>query len=130
MNWPFRALLTLFLLSLAGGLIWSANHYHGKYLAEQRRAESAEQQANAAQTITSNVLLTVSIFNSITEANQHAKEQIALDASGAARDIQMAVAGDDCRNRPVSAGAVKRLHDYANGLRQSAGGSAASQSGG
>nr|WP_255483500.1 DUF2570 domain-containing protein [Cedecea sp. P7760] len=115
---------------MAGGLIWSANHYHGKYLAEQKRADSAEQQANAVQTITSNVLLTVSIFNSITEANQHAKEQIALDASGAARDIQMAVAGDDCRNRPVPAGAVKRLHDYANGLRQSAGGSTPARSGG
>lgn len=104
-------------------LCWAVDHYHGKYQAEQKRAESAEQQTNAAQTITSNVLQTVSIFNSITEANQHAKEQIALVASGAARDIQVAVADDDCRNRPVPAGAVKRLHDYANGLRQSAGGS-------
>jgi hypothetical protein len=126
----YRVLFLVFAGCLAGGLIWSANHYHGKYLAEQKRADSAVQQANAAQTITSNVLLTVSIFNSITEANQHAKEQIALDASGAARDIQLAVAGDDCRNRPVPAGAVKRLHDYANGLHQSAGGSNPGQSGG
>ncbi|NWC65936.1 DUF2570 domain-containing protein [Cedecea sp. P7760] len=130
MKSSFWIILAVFVACLAGGLIWSANHYHGKYLAEQKRADSAEQQANAVQTITSNVLLTVSIFNSITEANQHAKEQIALDASGAARDIQMAVAGDDCRNRPVPAGAVKRLHDYANGLRQSAGGSTPARSGG
>ncbi len=123
MDWKYRALLVIFTLSLAGGLIWSANHYHGKYLAEIDRA-------NTAQIITSNVLQTVSIFNSITEANQHAKEQIALVASGAARDIQVAVANDDCRIRPVPAGAVKRLHDYANGLRQSAGGSDPVRSGG
>ncbi|NIG74051.1 DUF2570 domain-containing protein [Klebsiella sp. Ap-873] len=127
MTTGYRVLFLAFVVCLAGGLIWSANHYHRMYLAEQKRADSAEQQANAAQTITSNVLLTVSIFNSITEANQHAKEQIALDASGATRDIQMAVAGDDCRNRPVPAGAVKRLHDYANGLRQSASSSAPGQ---
>lgn len=127
---PFWLILAVFVACLAGGLIWSANHYHGMYLDEQKRADSAEQQASAAQTITSNVLQTVSIFNSITEANQHAKEQIALDASGAASDIQLAVANDDCRNRLVPAGAVKRLHDYANGLRQSAGGSAPGQSAG
>ncbi|EOE3133128.1 DUF2570 domain-containing protein, partial [Klebsiella pneumoniae] len=56
------------------------------------------------------------------EANQHAKEQIALDASGASADIRVAVANDDCTNRPVPAGAVKRMQQYANGLRQSAGG--------
>ncbi|MBF8435435.1 DUF2570 domain-containing protein, partial [Klebsiella pneumoniae] len=45
----------------------------------------------------------------------------ALDASGASADIRVAVANDDCTNRPVPAGAVKRLQQFANGLRQSAG---------
>ncbi|HHE5808379.1 DUF2570 domain-containing protein [Klebsiella pneumoniae] len=106
---------------------WLANHYHGKYQQEQKRADTAEQQVNTAQAITSNVLATMSIFNSISEANQHAKEQIALDASGASADIRVAVANDDCTNRPVPAGAVKRLQQYANGLRQSTGSAATSQ---
>ncbi|MCU3340545.1 DUF2570 domain-containing protein [Enterobacter hormaechei subsp. hoffmannii] len=103
-------------------LWWGLSHFHEAYQAEKTRADNAEQQVNAAQAITSNVLTTMTIFNTISEANQHAKEQIALDASGASADIRVAVANDDCTNRPVPAGAVKRLQQFANGLRQSAGG--------
>ncbi|HFP9395735.1 TPA: DUF2570 domain-containing protein [Raoultella ornithinolytica] len=103
-------------------LWWGIGHFHDAYKAEKNRADNAEQQVTSAQSITANVLTTMTIFNSIAEANQHAKEQIALDASGASADIRVAVANDDCTNRPVPAGAVKRLQQFANGLRQSAGG--------
>ncbi|MBZ6704808.1 DUF2570 domain-containing protein [Klebsiella pneumoniae] len=106
---------------------WLVMHYHNAASKQEARAENAEQQVNTAQAITSNVLTTMTIFNTISEANQHAKEQIALDASGASADIRVAVANDDCTNRPVPAGAVKRLQQYANGLRQSAGGPVTSQ---
>ncbi|WP_227502077.1 DUF2570 domain-containing protein [Klebsiella aerogenes] len=112
---------------LIAALAISASYYKRDARNEAKRADTAEQQVNAAQTITANVLTTMIIFNSISEANQHAKEQIALDASGAAATIKVAVANDDCANRPVPAGAVKRLQQYANGLRQSASGTAAGQ---
>ncbi|XSG06326.1 DUF2570 domain-containing protein [Klebsiella sp. WOUb02] len=112
-------LLVLVILLIAA-LAIAASHYKDKAKNEARRADDAEQQVTSAQTITANVLTTMSIFNSIAEANQHAKEQIALDASGTSADIRAAVANDDCTNRPVPAGAVKRLQQYANGLRQSA----------
>ncbi|HHG2156058.1 TPA: DUF2570 domain-containing protein [Klebsiella pneumoniae] len=107
---------------LIGALAIAASHYKGKAEQEKQRADGAEQQVNAAGAITSNVLTTMTIFNTIVEANQHAKEQIALDASGASADIRVVVANDDCTNRPVPADAVKRLQQFANGLRQSAGG--------
>ncbi|HDG9794463.1 TPA: DUF2570 domain-containing protein [Raoultella planticola] len=106
---------------------WLAMHFHNAASQQETRAETAEQQLNGTQAITSNVLTTMSIFNSIAEANQHAKEQIALGASGASADIKVAIANDDCANRPVPAGAVKRLQQYANGLRQSAGGAVTGQ---
>lgn len=109
---------------LIAALAISANYYKRDARNEAKRADTAEQQVNAAQTITANVLTTITIFNSISGANQHAKEQIALDASGAAADIKVAVENDDCTNRSVPAGAVKRLQQYANGLRQSASGAA------
>lgn len=112
---------------LIAALAMSASHYKGKSERETKRADDAEEQVNTAHAITANVLTTMTIFNSIAEANQHAKEQIALDASGASADIRVAVANDDCANRPVPASAVKRLQQYANGLRQSAGGAAAGQ---
>lgn len=112
-------ILVLGELLLSALIIFLLLHQLGK---EKKRADGAEEQVNSAQTITANVLTTMTIFNSIVEANQHAKEQIALDASGASADIRVAVANDDCTNRPVPAGAVKRLQQFANGLRQSAGG--------
>ncbi|HDX8785338.1 TPA: DUF2570 domain-containing protein [Klebsiella michiganensis] len=119
--------LPALMVVLVGALAISASHYKDKAEQEKQRADSAEQQVNAAQAITSNVLTTMTIFNTIAEANQHAKEQIALDASGASADIRVAVANDDCTIRPVPAGAVKRLQQFANGLRQSSGGPVTSQ---
>ena len=101
---------------------WLVMHYHNAASKQEARAENAEQQVNTAQAITSNVLTTMTIFNTIVEANKNAKKQIALDASGASADIRVAVANDDCTNRPVPAGAVKRLQQFANGLRQGSGG--------
>ena len=42
MKWYHQVFIALFVVCLAGGLIWSANHYHGKYEAEKKRADSAE----------------------------------------------------------------------------------------
>lgn len=113
-------ILVLGEILLSALIIFALLHQMGK---EKKRADDAEGQVTSAQVITSNVLTTMTIFNSIAEANQHAKEQIALDASGTSADIRVAVANDDCTNRPVPAGAVKRLQQYANGLRQGASGS-------
>lgn len=116
------AIIIAVVICLVVCLGWLVMYYHNAASQQEARAETAEQQVNTAQAITSNVLTTMTIFNSIVEANQHAKEQIALDALGASADIRVAVANDDCTNRPVPAGAVKRLQQFANGLRQSAGG--------
>ncbi len=127
MSLRYKLVSCAFLLVILGALIWSASCYHDKYLAERLRADAAEQSASAAEAITANVIQAVNIINTISEANQHAKQQIALDSQSAQKDIRVAVAGDDCADRPVPAAAVKRLHDYADSLRQSSGGAAAGQ---
>ncbi|MGP8937447.1 DUF2570 domain-containing protein [Enterobacter soli] len=121
------AIITAVVICLIVCLGWLAMHYHKVAGDQQARADTAEQQVNAAESVTSNVLTTMSIFNTISEANKNAKEQIALDASGASADIKVAVANDDCALRPVPDGAVKRLQQYADSLRQGAGGSAPSK---
>mgnify|MGYP005931847373 FL=1 len=118
------AIISAVLVCLIVCLGWLAMHYHHAASQQQTRAETAEQQINAAESVTSNVLTNMTIFNTISEVNQHAKEQIALDASGASADIKVAVANDDCARRPVPDGAVKRLQQYADGLHQGAGGAA------
>ncbi|HCU0703026.1 TPA: DUF2570 domain-containing protein [Enterobacter asburiae] len=118
------AIITAVVACLIVCLGWLAMHYHNAASKQKTRAETAEQQINAAETVASNVLTTMTIFNAISEANQHAKEQIALDASGVSADIKVAVASDDCARRPVPDGAVKRLQQYADSLRQGSAGAA------
>jgi hypothetical protein len=127
MKMSYWVLIVTFITCIAGGLVWSADHYHGKFLEEQRRADDAEQRADSSETITENVLRTVAITNIILETNQHAKQQIALESQRAENDIKAAVADDDCAVRVVPAGAVKRMHEYANGLRAGSGGSVTNQ---
>ena len=130
MKMSYWALILTFIACVAGGLVWSANHYHGKFLEEQKRADAAEQRADSTEAITANVLRTMAITNIIQEANQHAKQQIALESQRTQEDIKVAVADDDCAVRIVPSGAVKRLHEYANGIRVGASRSVTSQSDG
>lgn len=121
------AVISAIVICLVVCLGWLAMHYRNAAAEQKTRADGAEQQVNAAQAITSNVLTTMTIFNTIAEANQHAKEQIALDASGASADIRVAVANDDCAPRDIPVSAVKRVQQYKNSLRQSASGAATGQ---
>ncbi|ECF1296660.1 DUF2570 domain-containing protein [Salmonella enterica] len=127
MKMSYWAIILTFIACIAGGLIWSADHYHGKYLKEQLRADDAEQRAHSSETITANVLRTVTIMNQIVEANQNAKSQNALESQRAQADIKVAVADDDCARRFVPAAAADRLREYADSLRTGVGGAAADQ---
>lgn len=75
--------------------------------------------------VMNNVLQTVAITNIVLGANQHAKNQIALESKRAQADIKVAVAGDDCARKLVPAVATDRLRRYADSLRASSGGTVA-----
>ena len=121
MKMSYWALVLTFIACVAGGLVWSANHYHGKFLEEQKRADAAEQRADSTDAITNNVLQSLQIVNTVLEANQHAKQQIALESQRTQEDIKVAVADDDCAVRPVPAAAADRLRKFADSLRASSG---------
>lgn len=55
MKSPFPILLALFIICLAGGLIWSANHYHSKYETEKTRADKAVELVKLQQTTIENM---------------------------------------------------------------------------
>lgn len=118
----FKVLLIVFVVSLAGGLIWSANHYSSKYQIEKIRADDAEESAVSAMAITDNVLRTIKITNIVLETNQYAKQQITLESQRDQADIKVAVANDDCSRRTVPAAAAGRLRQFADSLRTGSGG--------
>ncbi|MCV5689904.1 DUF2570 domain-containing protein, partial [Escherichia coli] len=43
MKISYWVLIAAFIVSVAGGLVWSADHYHGKFLEEKKRADDADQ---------------------------------------------------------------------------------------
>ncbi len=106
---------------------WAVIHYHDKASREKTRADSAEQQADSANAITANVIRAVNIINTISEANQNAKNEIALESQRTQANIKVAVANDDCARRPVPAAAADRLRKYADSVRTGSGGTAAGQ---
>ncbi|HDQ0161959.1 TPA: DUF2570 domain-containing protein [Escherichia coli] len=130
MKLRYRLVIVAFVVTVIGSFIWSAGHYYSKYQHEKERADEAVRNAESATAITRNVLQSLQIINTVIEANQHAKEQIALESQRTQEDIKVAVADDDCAVRIVPSGAVKRLHEYANGIRVGAGRSVTSQSDG
>lgn len=97
---------------------WAVIHYHDKYQSEQSRADAAEQSASQAEAIAANVIQAVNIINAISEANQDAKNQIALESQGAQADIKVAIANDDCARQPVPPAAANRLRQFADSLRE------------
>lgn len=82
---------------------------------------------NSNRAVMDNVLKTVAITNMILGANQHAKNQIALESQRTQAYINVAVANDDCAHRAVPAGAADRLRQYADSIRTGSGGAAASK---
>lgn len=124
MKLSYKLIIAAFFVTAIGSFIWSANYYYSKYQYEKKRADEAVQNAESATAITRNVLQSLQIINTVIEANQHAKQQIALESQRTEEDIKVAVADDDCARRPIPDGAVKRLQQYADGLRQGAGGAA------
>lgn len=121
MSLRYKAVIAAFLLAAIGAIIWAADHYHDKYQAEKKRADAAEQNANAAEAITANVIQAVNIINAISEANQDAKSQITMESQGAQADINVAIANDDCAHRPVPPAAADRLRQFADSLRTGSG---------
>ncbi|HCO6717794.1 TPA: DUF2570 domain-containing protein [Escherichia coli] len=130
MKLRYKLVIVAFVVTVIGSFIWSAGHYYSKYQHEKERADEAVRNAESATAITNNVLQSLQIVNTVLEANQHAKQQIALESQRTQEDIKVAVENDDCAVRVVPSGAVKRLHEYANGIRVGAGHSVTSKSDG
>jgi len=113
------ALLTfLALLAVGIGVLWHNNEKLNQTVSDLDASQKS------AETITKNTLTTVTLFNQISEANQNAKFQVALESQGAENDIKAAVANDDCANRLIPPDAVKRLREYADGIRSGSNNSA------
>lgn len=103
-------------------MVWAINHYRGNAISYKDQRDKAVVRADTSEAVTAKVIQAVNIINAITEANQDAKNQIALESQRAQADIKVAVSDDDCARRPVPVAAADRLRQYADSLRPGTGG--------
>lgn len=117
------AIIIAVVVCIIVSLGWAVNHYRDNAITYKDQRDKATAKAESSEAITGNVIRTVGIINTITEANQHAKQQIALESQNAANDIKVAVANDDCARQHVPVAAANRLRQYADSVRAGSGSS-------
>lgn len=117
-----RYWLQLLVVALIGVLAFFVNRYRDNAITYKDQRDKAVVRADTSEAVTANVIQAVNIINAIAEANQDAKNQIALESQRAQADIKVAVADDDCARRPVPVAAADRLRQYADSLRPGSGG--------
>lgn len=113
-------IIVLLILLVAGAGVFFGYRYESNSSradAAESRASAAENAANQAAAITSNVLQTVSIINTISQAATDAKQQNSEQGSARVTDIKKAVKGDDCAGKPVPAVAADSLRAHRNKIR-------------
>ena len=121
MSAEMRATIIVLLILLVAGLgvffgyLYESNSSRAD--AAESRANAAESAANQATAITENVLKTVSIINTISQAN--ADEKAANSEQSAARVvvIREAIKSDSCTVQPVPAVAADSLRAHRNKIR-------------
>lgn len=107
----YRVLFFVFVVCLAVGLIWSANHYHGTYLAEQKRADDAELLAKQRQQTINDMLSrqrdVAALDSKYTQELADAKqtiEQLQRDVAAGAKRLRLNATCKPVRNSTSAPG--------------------------
>jgi hypothetical protein len=116
----YRVLFLAFVVCLAGGLIWSANHYHGKYLAEQKRADAAEKEVDGQRQVIATQAFNINRFNQIADYTNRNNSLIDDGAEKTVIEYREILRRDKTCDLPVPADIAGGLLDYTNRLRASA----------
>ncbi|WP_264041286.1 DUF2570 domain-containing protein [Pectobacterium carotovorum] len=109
------------------GLALVAGFVTGLYVQGLRwDADAAERDSNVsaaneqrAETITSNVITSMRIINTITRANADAKQQIQNESETRIVYIRQSLSGERCAANHVPADVVNRLREHADRIRAS-----------
>lgn len=102
--------IVIFILSMVGGLGYSAFHYHGKYTAAQRDVASA-------QVVNTTLLIAIDLMYSISKAAHEDKQKLADEGEKRIPLIRKAVKDDGCAVRAVPDAATDNLRVLENSAR-------------
>lgn len=107
---------------LIGVLAFFVNHYRGNAITYKDQRDKATVRADTSEAITNNVITTMNLIRDISQATQHAKNELAQNGETRIVYIRQALEGDPCANQLVPSAADDSLREYAESLRPSSGG--------
>ncbi len=114
MKTSYQILIALFVLTLFGGVCYSAYHYHDKYQHEKQRGDTAE-------AITLNFVTAMNLINDISKAAREEKQNLAEKGATHVVYIHQTLQGDPCANQLVHSAATDSLQQLKDSLRAGTG---------
>jgi hypothetical protein len=120
MKTGYQFIAAIFIITLAGGLFWSANHYHGKYLKELSRADHAELEVHGQRQVIATQAFNINRFNQIAEYSSRNNSLIDAGSEKTVIEYREILRRDKTCDLPVPADIAHGLLDYTNGLRAGA----------
>ncbi|EEP9553025.1 TPA: hypothetical protein ACIVP0_002820 [Salmonella enterica subsp. diarizonae serovar 61:l,v:z35] len=120
MKISYLILIAIFIACIAGGLIWSADHYHGKFLKEQRRADSAEREVEMQGQVIAAQAFNFNRFNLVAENASRLNSLIDAGTEKTVIEYREILRREKTCDLPVPADIAGGLLEYAYRLRASA----------
>lgn len=101
-------LSSIFIACLAGGLIWSANHYHGKYRAAQQLVDEQKETLAQQAGLITNLRADDARNRAMMAEQQRREQQLRQQGENYQRKYRDAIKNDECARR-AAPGAVLDL---------------------
>lgn len=117
MKTKYLVLIAAFVLSILGGLGYSAFHYHGKSVEASKDLTQAKADLDSSERITGNVIRTMNLFSDIAKANEDAKQKNANDSEQARVVYKAILAKSACAGDVVGRDVADGLYKRANKIR-------------
>ena len=114
MKTRYVILIAAFVLTLFGGVCYSAYHYHTKYQDEVKRGDTAE-------AITLNFVTAMNLIYDISRAAREEKQNIAEKGAAHVVYIRQTLKGDPCANQLVHSAATGSLFELKDSLHAGTG---------
>ena len=123
MKLRYLIMIAIFILSMVGGLGYSAFHYHGKSVKANQELEQAKRDMDSAEKMTGAVISAMNLFNDLAKANEHAKQKNANDSEQVRVVYKTILAKSPCAADAVDRDVADGLHNRANKIRSGSSGS-------
>jgi len=102
-------LSSIFIACLAGGLIWSANHYHGKYKAAEQLVDEQKKTLAQQAGLIINLRADDARNRTMMAEQQRREQQLRQQGETYQRKLRDALKNDECANRAMPNAALKLL---------------------